>query len=133
MAKASLVKELMVKTANTVGMMAEVSNAIAKSGANITALNAFGIDKNAIFRIVTSDNAKAISAIKEKNIGVSERDVVSVELANKPGIAAEMGEKLKGANIDITYIYGSTCGGDCSCTIIFNCSDNKKAVEVLSK
>ena len=133
MAKASMIKELLVKTENKVGMMAEAMETIAKSGANITALNAFGIDKNAIFRIVTSDNAKAIGGIKAKNFEVSERDVVSVELENKPGMAAELGEKLTGADIDIKYIYGSTCGGGCACTIIFNCNDNKKAVEVLSK
>lgn len=133
MAKASLVKELLVKTENKVGMMAEVSDAIAKSGVNITALNAFGIDKNAIFRVITSDNAKAIAAIKAKDIQVSEKDVVCVGLENKPGAAGQMGEKLKAANINITYIYGSTCDCGGPSTIIFNCSDNKKAVEVLSK
>ena len=133
MAKASIIKELLVKTPNKVGMLGEVTEAIAKSGANMTALNAFGIDKNAIFRIVSSDNAKAISGVKAKNFEVSERDVVSVELENKPGQAAEMGKKLKEANIDIAYIYGSTCGSGGLCTLIFNCNDNKKAVEVLSK
>lgn len=131
MAKASIIKELSVKAENKVGMMAEVAEAIGKSGANITALNAFGIDKNAIFRIVTSDNAKAIDAIKAKNFQVSEKDVVSVGLENKPGTAADMGKKLKDAGIDIKYIYGSTCDCGRPSTIIFNCSDNKKAVEVL--
>ena len=132
MAKVSLVKELMVKTENKVGMMEEVSEAIAESGVNITALNAFGIDKNAIFRIITSDNAKAIDAIKAKNLQVSEKEVVSVAREDKPGAAGDMGKKLKAAGIDIRYIYGSTCGGGSASTIIFNCSDNKKAVEVLS-
>ncbi len=58
MAKAGIIKELLVKTENKAGMMAEVTEAIAKSGANITALNAFGIDKKAIFRIVTDDKTK---------------------------------------------------------------------------
>ena len=133
MAKAGIVKELLVKTENKVGMMQEVSEAIAKSGANITALNAFGIDKNAIFRIITSDNAKAMAAVKSKNFSVSEKEVVSLQLEDKPGMAAELGKKLKGADIDIKYIYGSTCGGGCACTLIFNCSDNKKAVEILGK
>ena len=131
MAKASLIKEIMVKVENKVGMMSEVSDIVANSGANITALNAFGIDKNAIFRIVTSDNAKAIAALKAKDIAVSERDAVSVSLEDKPGAAAGLGEKIKAAGIDIKYIYGSVCGCAGACMLILNCSDNKKAVEAL--
>ena len=133
MVKAEVVKELLVKTENKIGMMREVAGAIAKSGANITALNAFAVDKNAIFRIITSDNAKATAAVKEKNFEVSEKDVVSVQLENKLGAADEMSRKLKDANVDINYIYGSTCDCECLSVIIFNCNDNKKAVEVLSK
>jgi len=114
MARAKIVKELLVKTGNKVGMLAAVTETIAKSGANITALNAFGVDKDAIFRIITSDNAKAINA-------------------NKAGEAAQLGNKLKAANIDVIYIYGSTCDCGGPSTIIFNCSDNKKAVEILNK
>ena len=132
MAKAKLIKELLAKTENKVGMMAEITDAIAKSGANIIAINAFGIDSNAIFRIVTTDNAKAIAAIKAKNIAVSEREAVSVALENRVGAASNMSAALKGANIDIGYIYGSTCDCGAASTIIFNCSDNRKAVEVLS-
>jgi len=133
MARAKIVKELLVKTGNKVGMLAAVTETIAKSGANITALNAFGVDKDAIFRIITSDNAKAINAIKAKKFEVSEKDVASVELANKAGEAAQLGNKLKAANIDVIYIYGSTCDCGGPSIIIFNCSDNKKAVEILNK
>ena len=133
MAKAGIIKELLVKTENKAGMMAEVTEAIAKSGANITALNAFGIDKKAIFRIATDDNTKAIGGIKAKNFEVSEKDVVAIELENKVGAASDIAKKLEDAGIDIAYIYGSTCSGGCACTLIFNCNDNKKAVEALSK
>jgi hypothetical protein len=133
MANANLVKELSVKTENKIGMMAEVAEAIAAKGVNIMALNAFGIDKNAIFRIVTSNNAKAIDGIKAKDLEISEREVVSVGLENKPGMAAELGERLKAAGIDVNYIYGSTCDCGGPSTIIFNCNNNKKAVEALSK
>jgi hypothetical protein len=134
MAKASLVKELIVKTPNQVGMMAKVAEAISKSGSNITAISAFGLDDSAIFRIVTSDNAKAVKAIKDKGLEVSEKDAVKLELENKIGAAAAMANKLKDAKIDIKYIYGTACGcgPGCQCSLIFNCSDNKKAAAVLN-
>ena len=124
MAKASIMKELVMKTQNKVGMMAEVTEAIAKNGANITAVSAFGMGKDAIFRIITSDNAKAMSAIKAKNLHASEENVVVVELENKVGRGSDMAKKLKDAGIDIAYIYGSTCGDPgCTCRLVFNCSD----------
>ena len=132
MAKASLIKELVVKTENKVGMLAAVAEAIAGSGVNITALNAFAVEDKAVFRIVTSDNMKAISDIKAKNYEALEREVVAVELENKVGAARDMARKLKEAKIDITYIYGSTHGSGAA-TIVFNCSDNKKAVGVLKE
>ena len=132
MAKASIIRELLVKTENKVGMMAEVTEAIAQSGVNVTAVNAFGVGKDAIFRMVTSDNMKAINAIKAKKFEALEKDAVSLELENKVGTASRMAKKLKDANIDISYISGSTCDCGKPSTIIFNSNDNKKAVEVLN-
>lgn len=131
MGYAKLVKEIVVKTENKVGMMEKVCAAIAAKGANITALHAFGIDKEAIFRIVTNDNVKAVASLKAENFDVSEKDVVLVMLENKSGAAAGIGKKLREANIDIKYIYGSACDCGGPCNIIFNSSDNKKAVKVL--
>lgn len=133
MAKAYIVKELIIKVQNKVGMMAEVADAVSKGGSNIIALNAFGIDDSAVFRIITSDNSKAIKELKAKKIEVSEKESVKLELENKAGAAADMARKIKSANIDIKYIYGTVCGCECPCALIFNCSDNKKAVEILNK
>ena len=60
--------------------------------------------------------------------GVSEAtSVKATEWALK-----ETGEKLKAANIDVTYIYGSTCDCTCECQLISNTNDNAKAAKVLS-
>ena len=90
MARASIVKELLVKTENKVGMLAEVAVAIANSGVNIKALNAFAINNEAIFRIVTSDNMKAVKEIKAKNLEALEKDVVAVELENTERFISRM-------------------------------------------
>ena len=133
MAKAKIVKEMVVKAANKLGMMEEVTSAISDADVNITAIHAFCVDKEAIFRIVTENNAAAIEAIRGKKLEVSERDVVAVELENNKGTAAIMGRKVREGGLDIKYIYGSTCGCSGACTLIFNCTDNKKAAQVLSE
>jgi len=132
MIRAGIIRELLVKTENKIGMMAGIAEAIANSGVNVTAINAFGVGKEAIFRIVTSNNIRAIDGIKSRDFEAIERDAVAVDMENEVGMAAKMSKKLKDAGIDITYIYGSTSGSKDPCTIIFNCNDNKKAVEVLN-
>lgn len=130
MGKAKIGKELLVKTENKVGMLAEVTSAIAATGINIQAICAYGRDKEAYFMVVTDNNKKVEGALKGKKYEVSERDVVIVELENKPGSAKEMAAKLKGANIDLNYIYGTTHGTGVA-TIVFNSNNNAEAVKAV--
>jgi len=132
MAQAKLVKELIVKTQNEVGMMEQVASAISDAGVNITALHAFSVDKEAIFRITTADSTKAREALEGKGFEVSERDVVSCKLEDKVGSAADMAKKIKDAGIDIVYIYGSTSGEGTGSNILFHSSDDNKAVAAIS-
>ena len=131
MAKASVVKQLLVITEDKIGMLQEVSAAVSNAGANIEAMCAYGMEGKAYFMIVTSDNAKVSAALKGKG-QVKEEDVVIVELVNKVGAAFGISEKLKKAGIDLKYIYGTTCVScGCACRVVFSSDDNAKAVKVL--
>ncbi len=132
MAKAHMVKELNVKTENKVGMLSEVSQAIASEGVNIVALNAYAVDNEAFFRIVTTDNTKAAEGLKARSLEAHQRDVISVELDNSVGKAGEMGAILKDKGIDVTYIYGSTCDCGGPCTIIVQTGNNAEALSALN-
>lgn len=130
MAKASLGKELEVSTANKVGMLAEVSGLIADTGVNITAISAYATGNEAIFRIVTNDNAKAKDILTQKGYKVKENEVVMVNLPDKVGQAKEIANKIKQAGINLDYIYGSTCG--CADTQALMVIGSKKNAEVVS-
>lgn len=125
-------KQLQVVTPNKVGMLAEVTKTVANTGANIDALCAYGIDKKAYFLVITNDNAKAAKALKAKKFQVKEENVVIVDLENRVGAAGEMGSKLKNAKVDLSYIYGTTCGCGGPAMIVFKSNKNAKAVEALS-
>lgn len=125
---AKLAKQITIVTPDKVGMLAEVTGAIAGAEVNIEAICAYGMEDKAYFMVITNDNAKAIGAIKQ--FDVKEDDVVVVELENKVGTTAQMGKKLKDAGIDLKYLYGTTCGSG-TARSVFDSNDNAKAVEVL--
>jgi len=130
MAQAKKVKELFVVTPNKVGMLAEVTDAIAAAGVNIVALAAYGMQDKAHFMIVAEDSQKAANALKAKRFEAKEREVLCVTLSNKVGAAREMAKKLAQAGVDLNSCYGSTGNGS-EAFLIMSAKDMDKALEVL--
>lgn len=131
MAKIKLGKQLLAVTENKVGMLAQVCADVSGTGVNIQAVSAYGLGDKANFRLLTDNNQKAKEVLQAKGHQVSEQDVVLLELPNKVGALKEAGEKLKGAGVDLKYIYGTTCSGDCDCLLVFDSNNNARAEEVL--
>lgn len=134
MQKVKKMKELLVETKDKPGMLAEVTSKIADSGVNIQTLCAYALEDKAYFMMITSDIEKAKGALSDYS--VREKEVVVVNLKNEIGSASNMARILKAADINLEYIYGTTCDcnlPDCECRIVFSSNDNDKAVEVLSK
>jgi hypothetical protein len=128
MAKATKVKEIIASTPDKAGMLAQITSVVAGTGVNILAICAYAMDGKARFLMLTSDNGKAMAALKSKNIGVEESDVISVTLANKVGAAKELSEKLAKAGVDLNYIYGSTGNGS-EAILVLSAKDANKALE----
>ncbi|MBI5123912.1 MAG: hypothetical protein HZA72_00660 [Candidatus Omnitrophica bacterium] len=129
MAKASKVKEIIATTPNKVGMLAEITDVLAGTGVNILAICAYAMEGKAIFMMLTSDNSKAVSALKGKEIDVKESDAISVSLNNKVGAAKELAEKLSKAGVDLDYCYGSTGNGS-EAILVLSAKDINKALAV---
>lgn len=127
MAKASKVKEIVVTTPDKVGMLAEVTGIVAGAGVNILAICAYAMEGQAKFIMLTSDNAKAVNALKAKKMSIQELDAVSVSLNNKVGAAKELAEKLAKAGVDLNYCYGSTGNGS-EALFVLSAKDTNKAL-----
>ncbi len=130
MANVKIVKQIVAETPNRVGMLAEVTDAVASGGVNIQAICAYAMHDKAIFLLITDNNQKALSSLKVKDYKIKEEDVVAVGLSNKIGAASQMAKKLKDADIDLSYIYGST-GSAPEALMIFKSNNQAKAIELL--
>jgi hypothetical protein len=131
MAKARKVKEISFSMANKVGLLSEVTTAIAGAKVNINAICAYGMENNAFFMLTSSSNAKAKKALANLGVGIEEKDVVEVEMPNKPGELQKVAKKIADAGIDIEYVYAT--GGGSKETCIFKSADDQKAIKVINK
>jgi hypothetical protein len=131
MGKAKKVKEISFSLGDRVGLLAEVTTVLAKAKVNINALCAYGMEGSASFMLTTSSNAKAKKALAPLGVAIEEKDVVQVEMANKPGELQKVAQRIADAGIDIQYIYATTGGGKAAC--VFKSADDGTAMKVINK
>jgi hypothetical protein len=131
MAKARKVKEIRLSMPNKVGLLSEVTTAVANAKVNINAICAYVLENNAFFNLITSSNTKAKKALAPLGFGIEEKDVIQVELPNKPGELQKVAKRIADAGIDIDFMYATTAGGKAAC--VLKTADDQKAMKVIRK
>ena len=124
-------KEILFTGENKIGELEEISRIIKDNGVNIRAISAWAVNGKAVFRLITSDNAKTKELLLAKGT-VEEREVVIVEMLDEVGQLQLLAFKLKGSGLDLDYIYGTTYEPGKSAIIIFSANDNEKALGIIS-
>lgn len=124
-------EEVLFTGENKIGELEEIAKIIKDNGVNIRAISAWAVNGKAVFRLVTSDNAKTKELLLAKG-AVEEREVVIVEMPDKVGQLQLLASKLKGNGLDLDYIYGTTYKPGKYAIIIFSANDNEKAVGIIS-
>lgn len=131
MIKATMGKEVVIKTLNDIGVVAEISRCVAERGISIQAVSAWVEGSQGIIHLVTEDNRRAMDCLREK-FQPREAPVVVVELSHKPGMLKSMTERLKSEGIDIHHLYASTLSTQEKCILVFSSSNNERALLALS-
>jgi hypothetical protein len=101
-------RDCSIQLTNHPGDLARVAQALGRRGVNIKALAAISIGGTAMARILPDDIVVARSALEEANIRFAESEVHLVLLENKPGILANVTNRLgdSGVNLEALYIAG---------------------------
>ncbi len=106
-------KELRVTLEDKPGSLAKLTEALGKGGVNIDAIAAQTSGGSGDIRVLVEDTQKARTALDAAGIRVqSEREMVFVDLDDKPGSLATVARKLsdKSINVDAIYVVGSGGG-----------------------
>ena len=98
-------KEFSVRLANRPGMLAALAETLARAEVNIDALAAFGFDDEGIVRLILEDADRARRALAEAGLAVTEREVLTTVLEDRPGSLARMTRQLANAGVNIDAVY----------------------------
>lgn len=95
------------------GQLATLGGATGEAGVNIQAMCAFTGEGRGIIHLLIDDDAvqRAVAALTEAGMGVADqREVLVVDVADRPGSLGELARQLAAANVNIELMY-TTFGG----------------------
>ncbi|MFH1092663.1 MAG: hypothetical protein V1739_00750 [Candidatus Omnitrophota bacterium] len=130
----SLGREISVVVVNEIGALSKMTSFLVNHGINVEAIAGYSnnIGDQAGLMFVTDDNVSAVEILASSGYtDTKENDIIIVELENTPGALKNISERLAQNDINITYIYCTTCMGGCPAKIILSTTDNLKAISVL--
>src|SRR6201997_3894801 len=99
--------DLVIDIENTPGALAQVAAAISDAGVNIAAATCIGPGERAELHILVPHAEAARHLLAISHIGVSrEREVVVVDVEDRPGVLADLTRKIAkaGVNLDLLYV-----------------------------
>ena len=99
--------DLVIEIENEPGSLASVAAAISDAGVNLAAATCLGTADRVELHILVPHAEAARHALSISHLGVSrEREVVVVEVEDRPGVLADLTRKvaLAGINLDLVYV-----------------------------
>ncbi|GJM26880.1 MAG: amino acid-binding protein [Phycisphaerae bacterium] len=111
--------------------LGRVCRALATAKINIVALTMMDVTEHGVLRIVARNPDKARAVIKDMNLSMTEVKVLAVTMPNKPGMLADVCEKLSAHRVPISYLYSTTGAAGGKAIGIFKVQNMAKAIKVL--
>jgi hypothetical protein len=99
--------DLVIDIENTPGALAQVAAAISDAGVNIAAATCVGPGERAELHILVPHAEAVKHALAISHVAVTrEREVVVVDVHDRPGVLADLTRKIAkaGVNLDLVYI-----------------------------
>lgn len=128
------VTQITVSLENVPGKFLDVSERLGAEGINIRAISVADTSSFSAVRFVADDPKKTANVLRSHGYSVTESDVIAVEVPDHPGGLQAILKPLKGASINVHYLYPYLGRGESGQPIIIVGVDKTdKAVEVLKK
>ena len=123
---------IIVMAKNEVGVMADISRALADNGINIETINAEAIGDNGAISLTTDDYDGALRALTSAGFRTVTDDSLIVNLRDEPGALAKVAEKLKQGGVNIQSLHIVERRGDYT-TVAILPDDRTKAESLLDR
>ena len=101
--------DLVIDIENTPGALARVAAAISDAGVNIAAATCVGPGERAELHILVPHAGAARHLLAISHVAVTrEREVVVVDVEDRPGVLADLTRKIARAGVNIDLVYFAT-------------------------
>jgi hypothetical protein len=101
--------DLVIDVENTPGALAQVAAAISDAGVNIAAATCVGPGERAELHILVPYAEPVRRALAVSHLAVTrEREVVVVDVEDRPGVLADLTRKIAAAGVDLDLVYVAT-------------------------
>jgi len=101
--------DLVIDVENEPGALARVAAAISDAGVNIAAATCVGPGDRAELHVLVPHAEAAKHALAISHLAVTrEREVVVVEVDDRPGVLADLTRKIARAGVDLDLVYVAT-------------------------
>jgi hypothetical protein len=119
--------DLVIDIENTPGALAEVAAAVSDAGVNLAAATCLGAGGRAELHILVPHAEAARHALAISHVAVSrEREVVVVDVEDRPGVLADLTRRVAQAGVDLDLVYVATRD-----RVVFGASDTAALKAVL--
>ncbi len=103
-------KELKIRVDDRAGLLGEIATALGEKKVNLEAVNAWVEGTQGVLRLVVDKPAAARKALAARGWTAEEKDVLAIELSDRPGELGRAAKALGDAGIHIDYVYVGTAG-----------------------
>lgn len=101
--------DLVIDIENSPGALARVAAAISDAGVNIAAATCIGSGERAELHILVPHAGAARHSLAISNLAVTrEREVVVIDVEDRPGVLADLTRKIAWAGINLDLVYVAT-------------------------
>lgn len=121
------ITEIFVVLENKPSTLGDLCGCLSETGVNIDAIGLFQDSA----KIYVKNINKAMKILKKYNYETELRDVLRVDLENRPGALAEVAAMLGNKGINIEYCYGTLSRKANIISVIMDVSDIDRAVKIL--
>src|SRR5438105_5781308 len=104
-----IASDLVIDIENTPGALAQVAGAISDAGVNIAAATCIGPGQRAELHILVKHAEAARHSLAISHLAVTrEREVVVVDVEDRPGVLADLTRKIASAGVNLDLVYVAT-------------------------
>jgi hypothetical protein len=125
--KMKRITEIFVVLENRPSTLGELCSHLAENKINIEAIGVF----QDTAKLYVKNANKAMKVLDKLDYTTETRDVLRVDLENRPGALADVASALGNKGINIEYCYGSLSKKGNTTAVILDVSDLDKALKIL--